>query len=294
MFIYKVTNRITGKCYIGQTTRNIEIRKIEHARRMKDRSINYFHNALRKYGLKNFKWETLCECSSKEELDDMEFHYIKQYNSYYTNNGYNTTRGGEGRFDFIVSNETREKLSKANKGKKRNEKTKALMRKNQMSIGNSFYGKKHTKESREKMGRKGKLHPSYGKKWPDEVKQKISETIKILWEDKNSKYNTKEYRESISKRMKGRKFGEDTIKKLSKINSGKGNPMYGHKYTKEELENLSKKTWVIENTNGELEYVKVMSIWCKENSVSRSTIRRTQKTNKFCNKGYKIKEIIQK
>jgi hypothetical protein len=42
---------------------------------------------------KVFSWEMLCECETKEELDEMEIHYIRQYNSLSKNNGYNMTWG---------------------------------------------------------------------------------------------------------------------------------------------------------------------------------------------------------
>jgi group I intron endonuclease len=125
MIIYKVENEINGKCYIGQTVKTLKQRKQGHTYRTNGGSQLCFCCALRKYGFKNFKWEVLCECDSKEELDEMEFHYIKQYNSF-SPNGYNLTLGGDfGTYGWVPSEETRQNMRNArknfipwNKGKK--------------------------------------------------------------------------------------------------------------------------------------------------------------------------------
>ena len=115
MIIYKATNELNDKCYIGQTIKSLKHRKQRHIYRMNGGDNNYFHNALSKYGKDNFEWEVLCECSSKEEMDEMEFHYIKQYDSF-APNGYNLTMGGDkGTLGWIPSKETRKRMSEAKK-----------------------------------------------------------------------------------------------------------------------------------------------------------------------------------
>jgi len=98
--IYKATNKINGKSYIGQTiNKNFDIYiKRSHKKPSEySKDINrVFHNAIRKYGWNNFEWEILEKCDSKNELNEMEFHYIKQYNTFFRMNGYNMTFGGEG------------------------------------------------------------------------------------------------------------------------------------------------------------------------------------------------------
>lgn len=96
--IYKITNKINGKCYIGQSI-DINDRWIRHRSRpfqVNDSAYNtYLYRAIRKYGLNNFIFEILEECP-REDLNEREIYYIDFYNSYYTNNGYNMTFGGEG------------------------------------------------------------------------------------------------------------------------------------------------------------------------------------------------------
>lgn len=91
--IYMYTNRLDGKRYIGKST-DIEARRQKHLRNAKDGRESYFYNALRKYGLKQFDFEVLEECS-EEELNEREKHYIDLYNTLYPN-GYNLTPGGDG------------------------------------------------------------------------------------------------------------------------------------------------------------------------------------------------------
>lgn len=94
--IYKWTNKINNKNYIGQSI-NIEQRKRSHiASSYYPKSNTYntvFHQAIRKYGVDNFTFEILCICQ-KEELNDLEKFYIEKYNSVVPN-GYNMTSGGE-------------------------------------------------------------------------------------------------------------------------------------------------------------------------------------------------------
>lgn len=91
--IYKFTNKLNGKVYIGQSI-NLEKRYKEHKyNHLNQKYCNYnskFYRALRKYGFENFDYTVLEEC---EDVLEKEVFYIELYNSY--NNGYNSTRGGE-------------------------------------------------------------------------------------------------------------------------------------------------------------------------------------------------------
>lgn len=55
MIIYKVTNLINNKIYIGQTRYSLNIRKASHLHQSKNNSIVYFHRAIKKYKKENFK-----------------------------------------------------------------------------------------------------------------------------------------------------------------------------------------------------------------------------------------------
>lgn len=79
--IYKITNKINNKSYIGQSV-HIEIRWREHIRKG-----NLIHKAIKKYGVNNFTFEILEECKINE-LNEKEEYYIKKYNTIIPN-GYN-------------------------------------------------------------------------------------------------------------------------------------------------------------------------------------------------------------
>lgn len=101
-YIYKITNQINNKIYIGKTCTSIDIRWKEHirdSRRFPDRPL---YRALNKYGVDNFIIEQIEECSSSQ-ANDREIYWIKYYNSYYS--GYNATTGGEGSVKYDIPKE---------------------------------------------------------------------------------------------------------------------------------------------------------------------------------------------
>lgn len=94
MYIYKITNKINNKVYIGQTINDIETRWKRHCNdALTNRIDTKFSRAIRKYGPDNFIVEQLDSATSKKELDEKEKYWIKEYNS--TILGYNCTDGGE-------------------------------------------------------------------------------------------------------------------------------------------------------------------------------------------------------
>ena len=93
--IYKITNNINNKSYIGQST-DIERRFAQHKspyerERFSEKPL---YKAIAKYGINNFSFEILEECPV-EELSQKEEYYIKKYNSLCHKNGYNIRSGGE-------------------------------------------------------------------------------------------------------------------------------------------------------------------------------------------------------
>lgn len=88
--IYKITNRLNRKPYVGQTKQSIERRFIQHSK-----ADSPLGNAMRQCGLDNFTIEVIEECATQEEANDRERFWIKVLNSK-TPNGYNRSNGGEG------------------------------------------------------------------------------------------------------------------------------------------------------------------------------------------------------
>ena len=122
MFVYKVTNRVNGKVYIGQTTRTIAIRWKQHCNPANDQCLA-LHRAINKYGKENFTVEQIDVASDSEELNKKEQYWIAHYDSI-APKGYNmTTGGGQGE----IAEETRYRLGNANRGKHLSEETKKKM-----------------------------------------------------------------------------------------------------------------------------------------------------------------------
>lgn len=109
-YIYKTTNKINNKIYIGQ-----------HAKSSWDAS--YFGSglllryAVKKYGINNFSCELLEWCEDANKLNEREIYWIKHYNSMDPLIGYNMTEGGHGIQGHIHSEETRQIISEASRNR---------------------------------------------------------------------------------------------------------------------------------------------------------------------------------
>ena len=121
MIVYKVTNKINGKVYIGQTIHSLEYRKSGHERdaRCEKKTTVMFHNALLKYGYDNFNWEVLKECTSQEELDYYEDFYIKEFDTLNKEKGYNLKSGEK--LGVVFTDEVKTKIGETTKLKWQNE-----------------------------------------------------------------------------------------------------------------------------------------------------------------------------
>lgn len=97
--IYKVTNLINNKIYIGQTVKTEPQRWQAHvwsAYNNPENDCIALCAAIRKYGKENFKREILEEIENTDELNNREIYYIQLYNSYNPTYGYNICLGGDG------------------------------------------------------------------------------------------------------------------------------------------------------------------------------------------------------
>lgn len=143
-YLYKITNALNGKVYIGQSV-NPKARWRRHksdAKLGKDKK--HLANAIRKYGVKNFSFEVIAQAKTLEDIDWSEIECIKQHKSSDKKYGYNIALGGNGK--RVVSEETKRKLSKINTGKKESQKTKdrksKSMRGKNSGTKNGMFGKR--------------------------------------------------------------------------------------------------------------------------------------------------------
>lgn len=123
MIIYKITNTINGKTYIGQTIQPLQKRWNEHC--VKSNGCKFIKNAIQKYGKENFTVETIDKASNMEELNQKEIYWIKHFKSTDKNIGYNLDSGGKKRKPTA---EEIEKVRKYRVGKKHSPETIEKMR----------------------------------------------------------------------------------------------------------------------------------------------------------------------
>lgn len=113
--IYKATNLMNGKIYIGQTITSLEKRIKKHYYDAKSDNL-YFHRALNKYDKKDWEWKIIDNGSSLLELNNKEKYWISFYESNTAAKGYNLTIGGEGIVGLNKESYDKARQTRINKG----------------------------------------------------------------------------------------------------------------------------------------------------------------------------------
>lgn len=179
-FIYKITNTINQKLYIGKTIcKNPVNRWYRHLSIAKNKTTSnhtyqLVHKSINKYGKENFTFEVIEECGSEalgagREKFWIEFHKTNVW-IYGSQFGYNLTAGGDGSSGFKHSEAAKNKMSEDRRGTR-------------LGQENTFFGRHHSKESIKIISEKNK-----GKKHTQEAKDQISASLKGK---KKSKYEMK-------------------------------------------------------------------------------------------------------
>ena len=115
--IYKVTNKVNGKAYIGFDSKWPSRKYVHVCEAITRQNKKYpLYRAIRKYGVNNFEWEVLYQSDDKEHtLNVVENKMILEHNTHFKDgHGYNMTYGGEGALGWIPSDETKRKIGLAN------------------------------------------------------------------------------------------------------------------------------------------------------------------------------------
>lgn len=190
MFVYKTTNLINGKIYIGQSKYN----NPDYLG-----SGIFIKQAVEKYGKVNFSKVILEECESQEITNEKEKFWIKELNSKDKSIGYNVADGGS---SFIMNKEISEKISKTLKGKYTGENSFRygieITEDHKKIISFHNKGKKLTEETRKKMSNSKK-----GITFSEESRKKMSESH-------SNKPLKEEHKKNISNSLRGRKVKEET------------------------------------------------------------------------------------
>ena len=202
MIIYKATNLLNDKYYIGKTKNTLEKRIKSHKLASTKKDL-VFYRAINKYGFENFKWEIIEECNDICQLNQLEKKYINE-----NKNGYNVAKGGDGG-DTISNHPNLESIKE--------------------NVSKFHKGKILTEEHKEKIS---EAHKGKTKDWAKDTAKKMSEGNI----GKPSKLKglglTEEHKEKISKGNKGKTkiFTEEHKQNLSKAKEGFKNPAKGKTY----------------------------------------------------------------
>ena len=182
--IYKITNTVNGKAYIGQTIHDAEKTRIQNHLTGNRNGSRLVRRAVEKYGKDAFTYEILYDGIIPEFLDPLEIEAIAKFNTL-APHGYNLDTGGGG--GKTPSEETRRKISEAKKGE-----------------NHPMYGKPLPEETKRKISeaQKGEKNHRYGKPSPNRGKPRSAETCRKISETLTGKSLSPEHRRNISEAQK--------------------------------------------------------------------------------------------
>lgn len=213
MIIYEAINKINGKKYIGQTSKKLEERIKGHIKQSKSENIHYFQRAIRKYGVENFEWRIICQCSSLEEANELEMFYIAKHETSNPEKGYNETVGGSGVVGNTLTEEKKRQISEA---VKTSEKFIKFCKSENATIKKSetMKGRKFSDKHRKNLSKAAKE-----RKLSDEGKEKLSKAMKNS--DRHQRaIHSEEYRKKMSeiskKKWQDPEFREKMMKARNK------------------------------------------------------------------------------
>lgn len=193
-FIYKITNTINNKIYIGQHYGYLDDGYLG--------SGTLIRKAIKKYGRDVFKREILEICKNREHTNQREAYYVNLYNPY-APNGYNIAEGGQGG-DTISNNPNREEIIRKVK----------LHHADFSGKNHPKYGTHHSEQTKKKIGEKSKLKKGYI--W---VYNPITKETKGIQRDKDIPEGFILGRGDSP--LKGISLSEETKQKISESKKGK-------------------------------------------------------------------------
>lgn len=218
MYIYKITNTVNDKVYIGQT-KDLSARWYKHEYNARSGRHGHLYDAMRKHGIDKFTIEIIEECFD-DVVDDRERYWIAFYNSTDRSLGYNKTYGGQNAstWDFL---DNRDESSK--------------------KLSESLRGKIVSFDTRKRMSEAFK-----GRVISEEQRKKISETLKEGYrsgrikknppphQDRTGVHHTDEAKAKMSRWRTGKTYdeiyGDDKANSLKSMRrdamKGSNNPMY--------------------------------------------------------------------
>ena len=188
-FIYIIENLVDSKSYVGQTA-NPDFRWRKHRKASLD--CPYLHRAIRKHGRKQFNFSIIESCGPIDQANEKEAYWIKELDTL-APNGYNLKAGGLG--GGPDSPETRLRKSLSKRGEK-----------------NSFYGHKHSEETKRKISQTKTGVPI---KVSSEDRERRRKFMAELRKHDIGRKFSKEHRLNIAAGQRGRTHSQEAKRKMS-------------------------------------------------------------------------------
>lgn len=255
-YVYMIKNLVNGKIYFGKTENSFNTRY--NGNIAKHTHNDHLKRSIEKYGIENFEINEQFDIAyTEDDLYDLEDMYMCIYNTLDSKYGYNKRRSGSKRKGCgKFSDETKQRMSEAKKGKTFSEETKKLWSQQRTGEGNPNFGKHWDEQHRKQIGDSvskavsGEKNPMYGKKQTEEAKKKISD------------------------KAKGRKATDETKRKMSEKRQGKDNAN-------------SKKVMCIE-TNEIFDTIKEAKQWSGASSIGQCCLGKIKYSGKHPITGEKL------
>lgn len=156
--VYKHTSP-SGKSYIGMTCKQPPELRWSNGNGYK-RHHPHFWNAICKYGWDNFTHEILFNGLTRQQACDKEKEMIAMYNTTNPYKGYNITQGGDGKMGYVMSEETKRKISESHMGRFTGENNPNYGNHKLAGENNPFYGQTHTDDTKRKLSELATGRPS--------------------------------------------------------------------------------------------------------------------------------------
>lgn len=189
---YKTINLKTGEVYIGKSLKAPNQSYLGSGELLKD--------SIKKYGASTFVKKIVDSGVPEEFLDDLEIMRISEAREKYGRwKVLNIAEGGTG--GYLLKNASEERIAEWKK-----------------NLSKARLGKKMPEEQRLRL-----IKSHTGKTFGDP--DKVAVTIKAMWDDPNSVYNSPQYRENLSKSKIGIRCSDSTKLKIGKANAGGRNGM---------------------------------------------------------------------
>jgi group I intron endonuclease len=232
-FIYKITNLVSKKCYIGETVQSTPEKRWKAHRSFSktQNGCKALSSAIKKYGLEKFKFEVLIICFDEDRFI-YEKEYIKKYNSLVPN-GYNILEGGQkGVLGFKHSEETKKKIALKSKECGMRPEIKEKRRLVALELHRRIKAGEVVRKTDKwyKALKEGRIG-NKGGNITIETKKKISESLKLYYKNNNSKViKNKEKWHQMLKSQKGKKLKDNHKNNISSSLTNYYNKSYENFY----------------------------------------------------------------